>query len=247
MAGRAHGVVLVVLAACGFEHGRLGGTADGGADVDAVTMIDANPGAIGIGPVANGNINYALFGMVDYTVPAGTSLLVVTLSISYAGTNASAVRWNGAAFLQHGFVNAPSDDGRVELWYLLDPLPGTGTITATIGNESSTVMVGIASFTNTHMTAALGMFNGAMANQGDPSVTLPSAADQVVIGAVLWNGSYALLTPGAGQTNNWNTVQFGVTGAGSLKTDTATTTIRWAVEANRNDYWALGAAAIKPR
>ncbi|MBI2913817.1 MAG: DNRLRE domain-containing protein, partial [Chloroflexi bacterium] len=183
----------------------------------------------------------------SHTVGSGSNrLLVVGVSVSYAGTTVSGVTYGGTALTQVGVKDAPSSDGRVEIWRLLAPASGTANVVVSLTNGNlSTTVAGAVSFTDVHQTSPLGAFASASGASGNPSVAVSSAAGEVVVDTVMWNGSYTTLTVGAGQMQRWNRTTSGMIGAGSTEPGAASVTMSWTVNGGQNDSWAIGAVAVR--
>jgi hypothetical protein len=238
-------LLLGLLGACSFEHG----VAPGHTDAQPVdVMIDSPPMAaqIEVGTIATTKISYATSGQVSYTVPTNASLLLVSLSTSYAGTTATAVRWQSMDLISIGSINAPSQDGRVEIWKLVAPPAGAGAISIVVNNTSSAIIVGVVSFYGTDPTTPHGLITTATGTMGAPTISLPSATGELAFGVLMWNGAYTTLAADSAQSSHWNTSLSDVTGAGGSKPGNGSTMLSWNVTGNYNDYWATGAISLRP-
>jgi hypothetical protein len=143
-----------------------------------------------------------------------------------------------------GAVNAPANDGRVELWTLRDPPSGTAQIAIHLSNALSTMVAGAVSYANVNQTTPVGPFNGVANSTGDPAQAVTSSAGDVVFGAVMWNGGYYSTLAGA-QPSAWNRSSADIVGA-AVTTAVVSPTLSWAVAGGYNDYWAIGSIAIHP-
>jgi uncharacterized repeat protein (TIGR01451 family) len=120
---------------------------------------------------------------------------------------------------------------RAELWGIAGPVPGTHQITVTVANgggQNIVVAAGAKSFFNVFQTAANGAAVGATGNSVTPSVTLANSPLDYVVDAVAYNANQALAA-GANQTNAFNLTNAApaFSGAGSIKTGFANTTMSW--------------------
>jgi hypothetical protein len=181
----------------------------------------------------------------SHTVGTGASrLLIVSVSISYSGTTVSGITYGGVSLTSVGSVNAPSSDGRIEIWRLINPTSGTANIALSLASgSSSTVVGGGVSFSNVNQTTPLGTFASASAfNSATPSVTVTSATGDLVTDVVMWNTT-TVLTVGGAQTQRWNRTTSGIVGAGSTAPGAASVTMSW-THAAATDSWAIGAVSI---
>ncbi len=122
-------------------------------------------------------------------------------------------------------------NARAELWGLPGPTPGTHQITVTVANpggQQMAIVAGAKSFSNVFQTAATGTAVAATNNNTTPAVAVTNSPFDYVVDAVAFNGNNALAS-GAGQTNGYNLTSAAPTfsGAGSIKTGTANTTMSW--------------------
>lgn len=209
-------------------------------DVTTMTPIASDPPSS-----AGTNDEFVNSLMFTHVVGTGANrLLLVGLSISFAGTTALSVTSNGTAMTRVGFVNALSNDGRVEVWRLVAPPSGSAQISIQLSNASSSTVAGAVSFANVDQTTPLGPFGGLANNMGDPAHTAASMTGDVVFGVVMWNGGYSGTLSGA-QPSAWNLISADIVGA-ACTTTMVSPTLSWTVAPSYDDYWALGAVAIHP-
>jgi uncharacterized repeat protein (TIGR01451 family) len=131
-----------------------------------------------------------------------------------------------------------------ELWGLAGPTAGTHQITVTIANgggNNIVVAAGAKSFTNVFQTSANGTAVAATGNSLTPSVTVVNSAFDYVVDAVAYNANVAL-TAGANQTNAFNLTNAApaASGAGSIKTGFANTTMSWTATGAAQAWAAAG-------
>ncbi|HXH42060.1 MAG TPA: C25 family cysteine peptidase [Thermoanaerobaculia bacterium] len=118
---------------------------------------------------------------------------------------------------------------RAELWGLAGPTAGTHQITVSVANaggQSTVVIAGAKSFTNVFQTASTGTAVAATGTSTTPAVAVTNSGFDYVVDAVSYNSNSAL-TAGAGQTNAFNVTAAASSGAGSIKTGAANTTMSW--------------------
>jgi hypothetical protein len=105
------------------------------------------------------------------------------------------------------------------------------------------------SFSGVSQTTPTGAFVGTFNTSATPSITVPSAADEIVFAALSDNGDTHGLSLDAGATQRWNdstgTANANETGAGSTAGGAPSVTMSWTSHKTDNK-WAMGAIAIKP-
>jgi hypothetical protein len=171
-------------------------------------------------------------------------LLLVAVSLSFSGTHVTGITYANTPLTLVGTKDAPASDGRVELWSLADPPPGTADLAITLTDSASNVLAGVTSFTG---AGSLGPVASAANTIGGPTISLAATPDALVIGFVMWNGGdYSTLTADANHDSLWNENAGRIVGAGGTTRGAATTTLSWSVVGNFNDYWATMGVAIKP-
>ena len=137
---------------------------------------------------------------------------------------------------------------RAELWGLAGPAAGTHQISVVVANpggQNTVVVAGAKSFTNVFQTASTGTAVTGTGNTATPTtVALTNSAFDYVVDSVAFNGNNAL-TAGAGQTNPFNVTSAAPTfsGAGSIKTNAANTTMSWTAGAAQQ--WAIAAIPLQ--
>jgi len=172
-------------------------------------------------------------------------LLLVGVSLQYA--TSSRVTFNGIAMTLLGREQGGSaaNDGFVEIWALVAPPAGTGTIVVTVPLGDA-IVGGAASFSGVDQEAPFGAFAAAHGQSTFPNVTVPSASDDVVFGALMWSHDWAPVMASAGQTELWNRAKTSVgfsdvTGAASLAPGGGSIAMSWTTQ---EDSWAVGAIAL---
>jgi len=129
---------------------------------------------------------------------------------------------------------------RAEIWGLAGPTAGTHQITVTVANgggQNTVVVAGAKSFTNVLRTST-GTAVAATGTSTTPFVALTNSAFDYVVDAVAFNGNNAL-TAAANQTNAFNVTSAApaFSGAGSVKSGFANTTMAWTAGASQG--WAV--------
>src|SRR5258708_13914885 len=143
---------------------------------------------------------------------------------------------------------AKGTNERGGVWGLGGPTPGTHQIAVTItnggGGPNVVVVAGAKSFSNVFQTAANGTAVAATGNTATPAtLALTNSPLDYVVDAVAFNGNNAL-TAGANQTNTYSLTSAvpAFSGAGSIKTGFANTTMSWTAGAIQQ--WAIIAVPL---
>jgi hypothetical protein len=185
------------------------------------------------------------------TVPSGTNqVLVFTFagktgadsltSVSYAGRPLSLLAARG------------QQSARVELWYLVAPPAGTANLVWTKSGASQNCLWGVAVYSGVNQTAPFGPPAQTGATQdstgGAKTLTVASAAGEVVVDGVVFNAGPASGGPvaGSGQTVRWSRNQSTTQGGSSSAPGASATVLSWSPTGSPNYDWALVAAALKP-
>ena len=134
---------------------------------------------------------------------------------------------------------------RTELWYLVAPASGTGTITVNL-SASERVVGGAVSLTGVDQTTPLENAGGATGNSVTPSVTITSATDDMVWD-VVGVAAGVTFTEGAGQTKRWDRQVGGgsvaASGAGSTEAGAPSVTMDWTL--STADRWSITAVNVR--
>jgi hypothetical protein len=189
----------------------------------------------------------------SHTVGAGSNqILIVGISFRDGNVSASGVSLTTAsvpqALTRIGFINAGGSQNRTELWYLLAPPTGVGTVAVSM-SASKMITAGSISFNGVNQSTPLGTFVSATAQSTAASVTVASATGQVVIDTVTANGDAVSLAVGALQTQRWNLFSStgdagSARGAGSTEPGAASTTMSWTLGVSKP--WSIGAVPLIP-
>ncbi len=180
----------------------------------------------------------------------GDRLLIVGVSIRNAGNTVQEITYGGAQLSFVGARNNHDDAVRAEIWSLASPPTGTANIAVTLSGGAKMVG-GALSFFGVNPAAPLGTYASAFSTDSgtlDPSVTLSSAAGEVVVDVLALQGSAGSMTPLAGQTQHWN-LFYGpgggdAAGAASTAPGAASVTASWSKASNAK--WATVAVPLRP-
>ena len=191
-----------------------------------------------------------------HTVGTGSNrLLIVGVSNQDVADSVNSVTWyptatnctgSSQALTQVG-SRANSSNANAEIWRLVNPTAGSGSINVNFIDAQKT-RSGAVSFFNVDQTTPVGTFTSAIGGDDTPTVTVTGVAEgEVVVDTVAAKGGVTL-TVGAGQTERWNGVvtdemsaggstEPGPDGGGGV-------TMSWSL--SEEIEWAIGAVAIKP-
>lgn len=190
---------------------------------------------------------------VSHTVSAGNDRILM-IGVGFNNNPSSAV----VASVTYGGVPATfvaqvaqGNDTRSEIWRLLAPAVGTANIVVTLSElplSNTGFVVGGASFFGVDQAAPLGSVGTAAATTGLASVTIASAAGELVFDTASAEDTGGPLTPGAGQSVLWNAE--GGSGSrrtqcgGSTKAGALSVTMEWTLDVSED--WAIVAVALLP-
>lgn len=210
-------------------------TAHGGTSIAFDATANANCSICGTTiswshTVGVGSNRILIVGVSDGS-PVGTLDKIVN-TVTYGGTPLALA----AAQLD------PSDTLLAEMWYLLNPPPGTATIQVTFAGNPSSAVGGSVSYFN---VAGIGNFNSANGAGSSASVTVNANDGDLVVDTLASSQNGPFPSPGAGQTQHWNVVVLGAhVGAGSDKAASSPVTMTWSPITTGN--WALVAVDLQP-
>jgi Tfp pilus assembly protein PilX len=186
---------------------------------------------------------------ISHTVSGTNRLMLVGVSITRetgGAPSVSSITYNVVQNLSLVGAQATSDGkGRIEIWKLVAPDTGTHNVVVTLSAAPDSATAGVMTFTGVDPSTPLGAFASAMADSGTASVTVASAANELVFDTLVVEGSAdKALAPGAGQTERWDLYQAPTgNGGGSTEAGAASVVMSWTFTA---DKWSVGGVSIKP-
>jgi hypothetical protein len=187
---------------------------------------------------------------ISHTTSGAADLMLVGVSINNAlSETVSSITYSGTPLSQVGFVNhqgGGGDDSRVEIWKLVAPPAGTADVLITFSADLRRAAVaGVMTFTGVDQNDPLGAFAETYGDTNSPSLSVPSASDELVLGVFACEtcGSVSFSSPGVEQWNlNVSSNTFGAAatheGAGPNVTVSASL--------GTSDHWAMGGISIRP-
>ena len=173
-------------------------------------------------------------------------LVGVSISHASAAPPVSSVTYNGVSLSLVG-ARATSDGfARVEIWKLIAPDLGTHDVVVTLSGTPGGATAGVMTFTGVNQSTPLGPFASNQSDSAAASVTVTSAANELVFDTLVVESSTNLnLVPGGGQTEQWDLFQaVKNNGGGSTEAGAASVVMAWSWSGA--DKWAIGGVSIKP-
>ena len=198
--------------------------------VDSVSNLSGN----GVGP-----FTWA------HTCAGSDRLLRVTVSHYDSSDPVTGITYNGVALTAVPSGATTNGQYWITAYYLIAPDVGTYNIVVTVSGNVFDFGAGAISYNDVHQTVPFGTAVTATGTDTTPTVTVSSAADELVDdGLVIVHGG--TLSVGAGQTQRWNAIAtFGfIKYAGSTEVGAASTTMSWSNSSSQT--WAIVAVPIKP-
>jgi hypothetical protein len=205
------------------------------------------PGSIpSVDAVSTGSTDGASLTL-SHTTSGSNRLMLVGLSINNDNfETVTSVTYGGVPLTYVASVNQ-ADDARVEMWQLVAPQTGTHNVEIWFSDDLlHNAVAGVVTFTSVNQPNPLGTFVGNNDTSAFASVTVSSAADELVFAAFscetcasvaadspafeLWN-----LMAGAGRV-----YAAGMTNEGSGSSVTTSAAL------GADDHWAMGAISIRP-
>lgn len=180
-----------------------------------------------------------------HTCSGSDRLLRVTTSHFDSSDTVTGVTYNGVALTAVPSGSTNNGQYYITAYYLIAPDAGTYDIVVTVSGSVFDFGAGAVSYTDVHQTVPLGTAVTAVGTSTTPSVTVSSAADELVDdGLVIIHGG--TLSVGAGQTQRWNAIASSgfIKYAGSTEGGAASTTMSWSNSSSQT--WAIVAVPIKP-
>ena len=184
----------------------------------------------------------------SHTVPSGANrALVVVTGHNDGSRNVTGVSYGGVALTKAIQQDGASADTEASIWYLVNPNVGSANVVVTV-SASVNIVASAVNLTGVNQTTPIGTAVGVAGNNSAPSVTVSSAANEVVIGAVGAKGDAKLATHEVGQTGIYNTDSG--TGSGDIrlgvdfKPGASSASLQWTLQAAKS--WAAVAVPFKP-
>ncbi len=183
----------------------------------------------------------------DHTVGAGSNrILVVGVSWRSNTNSLNSITFGGTA-LELIDNKDDADVGRVAMYKLLAPAVCQATVQLSF-SANVKVIAGAISFSGVDQSSPHGSFTAADGGDDTPTITVSSAADELVLDTFQAAGNASSASAGAGQTQYWyGRTQGGaneISGGGSTEPGASSVTMSWSLAGNAN--WSIGAISLRP-
>ncbi|QTN31576.1 DUF11 domain-containing protein [Akkermansiaceae bacterium] len=234
------------------QSATLIGASSTSAGADSVTMSwTSTNGPWAIGAVAIRSAGSTV--SVNHTTGSGSNRLML-VGLSYEdddndGFKVPSVSYAGLP-LTRLIQRASAVEAGSEIWYLINPPSGAGTVTVATAGAGATddeIVVGVSTFSGVNQANPFGTAVSAIGSSGPATVNVSSASGELVFDTVALDDSRRV-TVGSGQAQQWNlntdNAGDGVSGAGSTEPGASSVTMSWTL--TNNDDWAICAVPIKP-
>ena len=214
-------------------------------DTAALANYDGTLGTIAVddtssASTASGGASSLTFSQ---TVNSGSdSILIVEVAVKGGSATdpVTSVTYDGQSLTLLGSANT-ANSMSADIWYLLNPTVGTANVNVTL-NGSNHFVASATDYFGVNQTTPFGTLETATGtSSSSPSVTLASAAGQLVVDSLVAQGDAQTITPSAsGQTQLWSqatgTAAGDALGGGSYQSGAASVTMSWAEGTNQS--WA---------
>jgi hypothetical protein len=214
--------------------------------VIAASAVPARAQSIVAGPSSSAvGVGSAI--VFDYTTPAGVDqFLVVAVAVRSSSVTVGAVSFAGVALTP---IVSESAGGycRSELWGLIAPPAGTGTVAVMLSAASSTAIAAAVSYAGIDGKSPVASSASTHGTRGAVSVALTSASTETVVDSVCGAGASAPSgSPAPGQIQRWNASSGNLLAAGSDRPGAPAVTMQWTLTQPAALGWATAAAALRP-
>ncbi|MCX6049084.1 MAG: hypothetical protein NT075_28620, partial [Chloroflexi bacterium] len=176
---------------------------------------------------------------------------ILMVGVSYRNNDSetvSSVTYNGQTMTSVGTdqIASGTPDGRVYIFYLLNPPTGSHNLVVTWSSAlNQGGVVGAVTYAGVDQTTPLGAFNSASGTSATPGATIVSAANELVFGVVGGRTTSDFTVTGGG-TSLWSARPFSgqTAGAGQSRTGASpNVALGWS---GTNTTWVAGGVSLKP-
>jgi len=170
-------------------------------------------------------------------------LLIVGISVNN-GKTVSSVTYGSQNLTRFDSISYESNTEDNELWYLVNPAVGTGTVTVHLSGSAYAV-ADSASFYNVNQTTPFGTDSKSSGDGHTATVTVASGINQLVLDVLGSDTIVGDFLPASGQTALWNGFSDVPQSGASTKISSGTsTTMTWTD--SKTDNWADIGVALLP-
>lgn len=220
------------------------GTATGGSGdlIFRTATATANPITLDATSHATASSQSSLTWSHTTTSSQSNLILIVGIGVTSPTSIVSSVTYNGVALTKIGSTTCASGGNcDEELWYVLNPSPGTHTVVVTLTSNSN-IYGGAATYYNVNQTTPLGTVATNAGGSNPSSVTVNSNPSQTIVDGIMEWSNGGLGSASSGQTQLW--LIGGTNSGGSSKPGgISSTTLGWAINFGN---WAEVAVPINP-
>ncbi len=216
---------------------------------DPVATADNTTASIGVGVKvsstttgfsANPNANSFT---VSHTTGTGNNRLML-VGISQKNKLVNSVTYGGVALTLVG-ESITSSNARIHLYRLINPASGTANVVVNLSaNPDKGIVVGVTTFENVDQTNPLGTFAAATGSSNSASVSVASAAGELVFDLATYRNT--TMTSGSGQTSLYNINSGGEIDGGGSSTKPGAASVSMGWNGASSQSWAIGGISIKP-
>lgn len=201
--------------------------------------------AIAVDSVSTAHGNGASPFTLNHTTAGSDRLLIVGVSIHHVNSEVISMTYNGVEMTLVPDTGEYNGQYYCVMYYLVAPATGSNTVSISTSDQVYDIGIGVISLTGVHQSVPLGTALQTTGTSTTPSVTVSSAADELVVDALCINNNGALAVH-ASQTSRWNatTGNAFIKYAGSTEVGAASTTMSWTNGTSQN--WSMAAVPIKP-
>jgi hypothetical protein len=196
---------------------------------------------------------------LSYTVPAGSSILLIGVSVRNTQDNAApavTVRYGGTLVTLAASAFSANPWPPAQIWYMTNPPAGTANVSVSV-NRDSEMVVGAMAFTGVQLsTGATAPFDVAPVTNAAPGRTASLTITPVTNGAWVFevaamdNNDVTTMTARPNRVSQWNTHSNGnVRGVASTIgpiSPAVAQSPEWTWTAGNNAKWSQAAVALRP-
>lgn len=183
---------------------------------------------------------------ISYTVPSVSNGMLLVM-ISHTERTVSTITY-GDDPLDLIVDNLSDNRARTAIYKMLNPPAGTANLVVNFsGANDRGCIIGIVTLSNVDQNNPTPYSNSTYLQTASPSLSVTSVSGQLVLDVIASNKD-VLSSPGASQTQTWNTSSGSepTYGGASYKTATSTsTTMSW-TKTGTNNRWSMSLVAVTP-
>ena len=196
--------------------------------LNTVNLAVMDISLIAVDSSSSGSTDNSAIITVAHTTSGENRLMLVGISGELDGETVDSVTYNGIALtLVEAEENVVSLDASVQIWQMVAPVTGTHNVVVNLsGGGHNGVVVGVTTFTEVNQTNPILAVITESGDSATPSVTLPSASDELVFGVVSVHSGSGVI-PISGQREVWDVAAGHISGSGSVMGGAASVTSSW--------------------